>query len=121
MINPEDSKEQLKKYFNKLSRLVMEHKRGLFSKSKIIDKKTIDDIICCIDASFPPEYKDAVKSINNAKIKSWQYYKQLLPMIKRKPMFQTNAYAVDGDKAPTMIRTLLKALEADFREIYSDN
>lgn len=120
MLNPQDAEEQLKKYLNKLSRIIIEAKRGFLSKYKNVDKTIIDDIFCCIDASFPDEYKNFLKSRNGNKLQSNVYYKQLLAIVKHKPRFGNTSYAIDSDKATVMITAIIKALRSDFKIIFEE-
>ena len=61
MINPQESAQEIKSYLYKLSS-VIERKSALpFSKVKHIEKVLLDDILCCIEASFSSEYKRFVK------------------------------------------------------------
>ena len=57
MLNPDEASIEIKKYLRKLVKIINEEASFTFFKVKIVEKKRIDDILCCVDATFPDEYK----------------------------------------------------------------
>lgn len=120
MFNPDDNINDLRKYLKKLKNTI--EREALFSifDSKIMDKKKVDDILCCIEASFPKEYRDFVKANGVNKLRSSQAYMGIQQAIKNKFFFSTNTYEVIFSKAIASINTLEASFEPDMRLINSD-
>lgn len=120
MLNPQDSTAELKKYLRKLLNIIENEASITLIKTKIIDKTKIDDILCCIEASFPEEYKAFIKKKGARKLKSNFYYNQLLASIKNKFLFSTSCYSVRYKEAAQIIGTLVVSLDSDMRFLFSD-
>lgn len=120
MYNPDDNINDLRKYLKKLRNTI--EKEAIFSifDSKIVDKKKVDDILCCIEASFPQQYRDYVKINGAYKLKSSQVYRSLQKAIRNKFFFSANAYKVVLSSAIASITALETSLDSDMRLINSD-
>lgn len=120
MPNSEETTLELKKYLKKLSNLIAYEAQFSWFGVKIFDKKKVDDVICCIEASWPQDYKRYLEKKGRAKIKSNQYYSQLLVSIKNKFYFSTNVYAVKYQKAQRLIQDILNTIDSDLVLIRND-
>lgn len=120
MFNPDDNISDLRKYLKKLRNTI--EKEALFSifDSKIMDKKKVDDILCCIEASFPKEYRDFVKTNGINRLRSSQAYMSLQQAIKNKFFFSTNLYEVIFSKTIASITALEANLDSDMRLINNE-
>ena len=120
MINTQECTNDFKKYLKKLNLIIeMEAKLSLIS-SKLYDKKRIDDVMCCIEASWPEDYKKYIAKFDVKKLKTPTYYNQLIKAIKNKFLFSTDCYSVNYSKATEAISSLLISIESDMKFIYSD-
>lgn len=120
ILNPQECTIEFKKYLKKLL-LVIEHEASFtFISTKIIDKKRIDDVMCCVEASWPEDYKKYIAKFDTKKIKSPLYYRQMILAIKNKFFFSTSCYSVNYKEATQAITSLMVAIENDMRFIYSD-
>ena len=119
MLNPEEASIQLKKYFRKLLKTINEEASFTLLKVKIINKKKIDDILCCIDATFPDDYKEYVKKNGMKRLKSAGHYQQLVVSIRRKVWFDSNSYDVLYKDAIALIEVIISTIDNDIRKVYS--
>ena len=120
MINPVESTLEVKKYLKKLLLVIENDAIFTMINSKIIDKKRIDDILCCVEASWPEDYKNYLAKKGAKKLKSPLYYKQLLMAIKNKFMFSTNNYSVKYKMAKSLISSLIVSIDNDIKHIYNE-
>ena len=120
MINPVESTLEVKKYLKKLLLVIENDAIFTMINSKIIDKKRIDDILCCVEASWPEDYKNYLAKKGTKKLKSPLYYKQLLMAIKNKFMFSTNNYSVKYKMAKSLISSLIVSIDNDIKHIYNE-
>ena len=120
MVNPDEVILDLKKYFKKLYNLIDNEANFTLLTVKIVDKKKIDDILCCIEVSWPKEYKLYLEKFGIMKLKSNKYYLQLSEAIKNKFWFSTDVYSVQYDSALRLIRAILDVIDSDIRFVYSD-
>ena len=120
MLNPEESIAELQKYFKKLSRIINEESSyGLFG-GRSVNKARVDDIICCIEGSFPEEYKRYIDRYGLAsRVKSYRYFQQLQSAIKNKNFWNGNSYSVNMNDANQLIKSIQAVLPGDIRFIYS--
>ena len=117
MLNPQEASFDLKKFLKKLQVLIEREASMTFFGTKVLDKKKVDDILCCIEASFSDDYK---KFVRNRKLKSYTYYLQLLAAIKNRFFFSTTVYAVKYKEALPLIMAIHNAIDSDIKFIYSD-
>lgn len=120
MINPQESTIEFKKYLKKLLQVIENEASFFLLSSRIIDKKRIDDVMCCIEASWPEDYKKYIAKFDTKKIKSPLYYKQLILAVKNRFFFSTSYYSVNYRLALQAIHSLSTSIESDMRFIYSD-
>ena len=120
MLNPQEASIELKKYLKKLATLIERDASFTFIKTKIVDKKKVDDILCCIEASLPDEYKTFVKKSGAKSLKSNFLYVQILGAVKNKFLFSTSVYKVKHGEALSLIASMIKALDSDINFVYSD-
>ena len=120
MINITECTLDFKKYLKKLSSIIEMEPKFSFIESKLYDKKRIDDVMCCIEASWPEDYKNYLTKFDTKKLKSPFYYTQLICAIKNKFLFSTDCYLVNYKNSQKAISSLLISIEDDMKFIYSD-
>ena len=117
MENAYDNVVELKKYYDKLSKIITESPGLVLMKVKVIDKRRVDDILVCIEASYPSFYKKYLDLYGGRSLKSHKLYILLMEAIKNKFMFSTSKYAIKFDEALTIIKKIRASLEPDFNYI----
>lgn len=120
MLNPQETSIELKKYLKKLMFLIEREAIFTFIKTKIVDKKKIDDILCCIEATFPEEYRAFIKKSGTRGLKSYSLYLKIMEAIKNKFLFSTSVYRVKHGEAMSLIASMMKTIDSDINFIYSD-
>ena len=86
----------------------------------MVNKAKIDDILCCIEGSFPQEYKDYLKKYGSNKLNSNVYLTNLHAAIKNRFFFSTTSYAVRVRETEQLINAICLSLTADFNKIMQD-
>lgn len=107
---------EFKKYLDKLYNLIEREAIFSFISTKLVDKKRIDDLICCIDASFPEEYINYVKKTNKS-LETTKCYRRLQNAIKNKFLFSANVYLVRQREALAEIVELQQIIDSDMKLI----
>lgn len=120
MENAEENISELQKYLRKLKNIIETEASFSFGDTKIVDKKKIDDVLCCVEANIPNMYKAYLKKGGPRKLSSNNCYLQLLVAIKNKFFLSTNVYKVDAVDSIGCINVLLKTWASDIRYVYSD-
>lgn len=120
MENAEKNILELQKYLKKLKNIIETEASFSFGNTKIVNKKKIDDVLCCIEASIPNMYKAYLKKGGPRKLSSNKCYLQLLDAIKNKFFFSSNVYNVESACVIGCINALMKTWASDIRFVYSD-
>ena len=118
--NPDEVTIELKKYLRKLIAVLEYEAKFTLLSTKLIDKRRIDDVLCCVESSWPEDYKTYIKNFDSKKLKSPFYYKQALAMIKNKFFFSTDVYSVNYKEAILSLRMIMQTIDTDMVYIYSD-
>lgn len=119
MLNPDETVIQIKKYLKKLLLTINNDATLTLINVKIINKKKIDDILCCIEATFPDEYRDFIRKNGVKRLKTATVYQQLIASIRRKVWFDSASYDVLYKDAIDCINALLSIVESDMRKVYT--
>ena len=119
MLNHEEIIVTLQGYIKKLSNVISSDSTAFFGK-KNINKQRIDDILCCIEGSFPEEYRKYVKQHGGrGRVRSFNQMQQLNLAIKNKCFWNSNVYSVNVDEALKILKTLQSSVSSDIRFIFS--
>lgn len=108
---------ELKKYLKKLQGTINREAVFTFFDVKIVHKKPVDDILCCIEASFPDKYKLYLKQYSPKDVQSYQMYLTLKNKIQNKFMFSSSHYSVSYNHIYTIITTISSTIESDMKMI----
>lgn len=106
-------------YFDKLLKIMKSAGEFEIFGYKFFKKTRIDDILCCIIASFPLKYKAFLKR----KVTEKKQYSSVISFdvmykkIKNPFFFNNSIYAVDYHEVIKMINTIMKTLERDISAI----
>ena len=120
MMNPQESTINFKKYLKKLLAVIQGEASFVLFDTRIIDKKRIDDVMCCIEGSWPEDYIKYTDKFGIIKVKSSKYYEQLILAIRNRFFFSTSCYSVRYNDALQAIAMLMKSIDSDMGYIYSD-
>lgn len=120
MENIKENITELQTYLKKLKNIIETEASFSFGNTKIVNKKKIDDVLCCVEANIPNMYKAYLKKGGPRKLTSNTYYSQLLYSIKNKFFFSTNVYKVESTNSIKCIDTLIETLASDIKFVYSN-
>ena len=120
MINNKNQILDLEKYFKKLNLFIKTEAKFSFKDTKLYDKKRIDDFLCCIEASWPENYKNFIKKHGTAKLRSQTDYKNLILAIKNKFFLNSSFYLVNYANAIATLDKLKVSIKQDM-EIIENN
>lgn len=111
---------EFKKYLRKLRSFIETQAKFKIFKTSIVDKKRFDDILCCVDASWPEEYKRYISRVGATRLKSPGNYNKVIKTTKNKFIFSTSCYAIRINEAIKAIEDLIKSIDQDVRLIKSE-
>ena len=117
MFNPDESFSIIKTYIDKFIRLLNNQPNFLWFKTKKVPKKRVDDILCCIEASFPDEYKALIGKYSSKNLNSYKNYQHLVQNIRIKSRFDSNNYSISYEEVIRLTTNFLSSLKTDFRNI----
>ena len=119
-MKPQESTIEFKKYLKKMLAVIESNASFVLFNTRIVDKKRIDDVMCCIEASWPEDYKKYTEKYGVIQVKSSKYYKQLILAIRNRFFLSSSCYSVRYKDAQQAISMLLKSIDNDMNYIYSD-
>ena len=109
--------QELKKYIKKLIKFINNESTFKFMKTRLVDKTRVDDIICCIDASFPKEYLDHLKKIGGNHLKSTALYTEMLNAIKNPFWLSPSLYSVNYNAFNVTANAFIKNIDSDIKKV----
>lgn len=117
----EEQLQKLNLYLNKLKRIVSTKKTFSFGNVRIVSKAKIDDVICCIQASYPKDYEDYVKRNGIKSLQTYLYYQQILTVATKKFMLSPDQYQVDYVQLEKLIATIMQLAENEMKKVIEDS
>ena len=117
MLNPQEASLEVKKYLKKLKNVIENEATWTFLNSKVLKKTRIDDILCCLEASLPADYKEYAKKKGGRTLKSYAYFLELHASIKGRFLLSNSSYSVRYREAYTLIEAMMKTLDSDINHI----
>lgn len=109
--NTEDS---IKSYFLKLKKLIMHGADLNLIKFKLIKKAKIDDILCCIFATLPDKYRQAMKD-KKQRLTSMIAYEYLKGHLSKKFFLSSGYYIVKSKETLKYIDAILMTIIKDIQ------
>lgn len=119
MVTIDESIIELKKHLKKLTTVINNNASFTFFKIKVVDKNRVDDVLCCIEACFPDEYKKILKQ-KTSKYRSVTLYHSLKASIQRRFILSSESYSIKYKDALSLIAGFAIVLEQDIRFIYKN-
>lgn len=121
MFNPEESYVVINKFLSKLKKEIEEQATFTWFKTKFVSKKRIDDLLCCIEGSFPEEYKQRIRETGGIGLNGYRAYQRLANIVRRKAFFSSESYSVDYVEVFSQIRVFQSGLKLDFKKLCETN
>lgn len=115
--NLSETMSEIKKHLRKLASVVENEATFTFIDVKIHNKARIDDVLCCVEANFPAEYKTLVRLSSHKDYKSVAIYHSLKRYIQRKFFFSSSKYLIQYGEAVSCINSFSKVLEHDLKKL----
>ena len=119
-MNNQEEVLEVQKYLKKLESIIKMDCTFNFADLRLYDKKRIDDVICCIEGSWPDEYKKYIAKKGSTKLKTPKLYKLLFDAVKNRFLFSTSCYSVKYNIALTSIIQLQDSFVQDLNFIMKE-
>ena len=103
----------LQDYFRKLQRILQNESDFTFCGYKLVKKDKIDDVLCCILATFPERYKKLINDKKARTLSSILAYNLLFNAAKQRFAFNSNVYLVHYENVKKYIDTIIRNIERD--------
>lgn len=116
-----ESTMEFKKFLKRIQMVVKNDTVFALGKVRLYNKDRIDDLICCLESSFPDVYKNLIKNKVAKKFQTYQMYLQLAVVLKKKFILSSSIYQVDLDAANALINGLLAKIDEDVRFITNND
>ena len=113
--------QSLKSYLDKLKRIIMTESSFSFGNTKIVSKSRIDDVICCIQASYPKDYEEYVKRNGMKSLQTYVYFQQLLAVVTKKFFFSSAQYSIDINSFMGLLNTFMQTIEREKQRVIDDS
>ena len=117
----EEQLQDLNLYINKLKRIVMNESSFSLGNTRIVSRARIDDVICCMQASYPKDYTDFVKRNGTKKLQTYLCFQQLLAVSTKKFVLSSGHYSVDYAKFMSVINTLVQTMTREMKMVIEDS
>lgn len=121
MKTPEEQIRDFTIYLKKLITVVTNESSFSLGNQRIISKSRIDDVLCCVQASYPKEHKEYVKRNGAKSLQSYVYLQQLCVVVTNKFVLSLNHYMIDYAMFTKIINTLLQIVKKENKSITEDN
>ena len=119
-MNNQEEVLEIRKYLKKLESIIKKECTFNFLNLKLYNKKRIDDIICCIEGSWPDEYKKYIEKKGSTKLKTPKLYNLLSDAVKNRFLFSTSCYSVNYYMALSAITQLYTSIVQDLNFIIKE-
>ena len=121
MLNPLESTQEIKKYLRKLLRLIENEASFTFFTTKLVDKGRVDDIICCVEASFSEEYKTYIRKLGGKNLRSYRSWQQALKVLKNSFKLSGSLYSIKTADALRYINEIISEIDSDYKTVYEES
>lgn len=121
MYNTDEVILNAKKYLKKLQSTINTRASFSFGSIKIVNKSAIDDVLCCLEAILPQEYRTYSQRYGTSGMKSYMYLQKIHAAIKNKFFLSTDVYSVKHVELEPLITAFSKELRHDLEKIAEAN
>ena len=101
------------KYFEKLQKIILHDSDLNFGNKKFIKKAKLDDILCCIIAKLPDEYKKS----KIEKYRSISLFKNLYNHLRQKFFLLPSHYMINVNEVNLALTQIKKTIIQDIESI----
>ena len=119
LINTDENIIELKKYFKKLIEVIEHEVVFNFGNKKFFNNSRIDDVLCCIEATYPTDLKTLYKRVPN-KIIGYKTFLKLSNSIRTPFFLNNNLYVINYKDTIGNIQFILTTIERDFKYLQSE-
>ena len=109
---------EMQKYIKKLLRVIDNDALLTLFGTKLVKKIKLDDILCCIEANFPKEYKEYLRKHGPVNLSSYKCYNNLIEMIRNKFVLDPSIYVVKYEDVERCAMSFLSLMISDIKKIY---
>ena len=120
MLNIDDTILEIKKYLKKLATSLSTELVFSLGNTKLIRKKRIDDLLCCIEATIPQEYKNYIQRPGAKKLTSAKAWTELNLILKNKFFLSSDLYIIKQNDVMALLQVLQKTFERDLRIVFGE-
>ena len=117
MFNLEESYSVTNSYLLKLKNVIEEQASFTWFKTKYVSKKRIDDLLCCIEGSFPEEYKNHIREFGDLSLSGYRTYKNMANCIRKKALLFPDNYSIDFAHVLHQIKAFQSGLKSDLKKL----
>ena len=117
MYNTDEVILNVKKYLKKMTFVINNNAVFTLPNVKIVNKNKVDDILCCVEAAFPPEYRQYIQKFGPVGLKSNTFMSRINAAIKNRFFLSTDVYAVKHKELEPLVSGLVSALRSDLSKI----
>lgn len=122
MFNPDDICITINGYLSKLKRVIDDQASFVWFKTRYVPKKRIDDLLCCIEGSFPDEYKENIKTYGGSNMSGYRAYQKLTASLRRKALLSSESYSIVYEEVLSLMKSFQSNIRYDLRKVCeSDN
>lgn len=121
MNNIDETVTEILKYLKKLDSALQTDIVFNLGNTKLVKKSRIDDLLCCLEASLPKEFKNYKPKIGQKILQSLTIWHQLNDEIKNVFKLNKNLYSINVHDATKMIQILEKTIASDINKVYREN
>lgn len=113
--------QNLAVYLNKLKKIIQEQASFTFGRTKLVSKARIDDVLCCIQASYPQDFKEYVKRNGTKSLQTNLCFQQLLSVVTKQTIFAPGSYAIDYPYFEQLLATFNRTISNEVNKIIEDS
>ena len=121
MFNEDEVLEKINNYLKKLTSIINNDAKFSIFGIKFIKKKRIDDLLCCIEATLPKEYKDAIRKLGAQNFAGYTCYTELLNSFRKNKSLFADNYMIRHNIVLRQISVLKTSIRRDFKKVTQDN
>lgn len=122
MFNPDDICITINGYLTKIKRVIDTQTSFTWFKNKYVPKKRIDDLLCCIEGSFPDEYRENIKTHGGSNMSGYRAYQKLTASLRRKALLSSESYSIVYEEVLSLMKSFQSNIRYDLRKVCeSDN
>ena len=113
MYDIDEIASELLKYINKLNKLIMNEAEYTWLDKKYVNKQRVDDVLCCLEASLPSEYRDT----KDKTYKGMLIYKKIISTIRIQALLNKKLYSINYAEVSVQFKAFVEAVKLDLKKL----